>query len=422
MDIAGEIVEGVETEKPFTVVEAASDEFRAGRVITVAAGHWIHDSYTAFLSPLLIILKQKLGLTNAAAGQLAVFVQVGALAQPVIGGLADTFNPRYFVILAPAVTGMCMSLLGLGTNYLTLAAFLVVVGLSSACMHAVGPVLIARGSGKRLGAGMSIWMVGGEAGRFFGPVVLAAALPLLTLHRTPWLMIGGLITSLLLAFALPKNLGARRRAGQERASLRQVVAGKEAVVAVVVGFTIAQVFMSGALTTYLPLLLSGKGASFSQATISFALYQAAGVLGAFLGGTLSDRLGRRWMLLAAILPTTAFMAVFLSSLSQPAVGWARIPALMMLGLATLSITPVVMAVVQESFPENRALANGVYMAFSFLSQSAAVLILGAVGDRWGLSTSFAVSGIVPLAGLPLLAWVPTKGKPAGSGFGSKSDG
>jgi FSR family fosmidomycin resistance protein-like MFS transporter len=97
---------------------------------------------------------------------------------------------------------------------------------------------------------------------------------------------------------------------------------------------------------------------------------------------------------------------------EPAIGWARIPALMVLGLATLSITPVILALVQESFPENRALANGAYMAFSFLSQSVAVLILGAVGDRFGLPTSFAISGIVPLLGLPLLVLVPKKVRPS----------
>jgi len=412
VDIAGEIAEGVETAQPRPAA-AADEEFRAGRVVTIAAGHWIHDSYTAFLSPLLIVFKQNLGLTNAAAGLLAVFMQGGAVAQPLIGGLADTINPRFFVILAPAVTGMCMSMLGLSTTYVTLALFLLVVGLSSACLHAVGPALIANSSGKRVGTGMSIWMVGGEAGRFFGPVVLAAALPLLTLRHTPWLMIGGFITSLLLFLALPTNLATRKRTGQERTSLRQVIAGKGSVVAVVVGFTIGQVFMTGALTTYLPLLLSSKGATFTEATMAFAFYEATGVLGAFLGGTLSDRLGRRWMLLAAIVPTFIFMFVFLSTLAYPAIAWARIPALMVLGLATLSISPVILAIVQDGFPENRALANGAYMAMSFLSQSVAVLILGAVGDRFGLSTSFAVSATVPLFGLLLLGRVPGRVHRAG---------
>ncbi len=414
MDVAGELREGLGTEQPRASAEPVSEKFQAARVITIAAGHWIHDSYTAFLAPLLIIFKQNLGLTNAEAGLLSVFMQEASLAQPFIGGLADRFNVRFFVILAPAITGVCMSLLGLSTNYWTLAIFLTIVGISSACLHAVGPVLIGNVSGKQLGTGMSIWMVGGEAGRFFGPVVLATALPLLTLQRTPWLMIGGLITSVLLFFTLQDDPAARHRAKQKGLSLRQELAGKRKLVLVLLGFIVIHVFMSAALSTYLPLLLNSKGATFTQASIAFAVYQAAGVLGAFLGGTLSDKLGRRVMLLAAILPTTIFMFVLLGSLSQPSVAWTRVPALLVLGFSSLSITPVVMAVVQESFPKNRAMANGSYMALSFVIRSVVVVSLGGLGDRFGLSTSFAVSAIVPLIGLPLLIFLPNRSQRSGT--------
>jgi FSR family fosmidomycin resistance protein-like MFS transporter len=68
-----------------------------------------------------------------------------------------------------------------------------------------------------------------------------------------------------------------------------------------------------------------------------------------------------------------------------------------------------MALVQESYPENRAMANGLYMALSFVIRSGAVVALGAVGDLAGLRTAFAVSAIVPLLGLPLLLLLPRRG-------------
>jgi FSR family fosmidomycin resistance protein-like MFS transporter len=131
--------------------------FEGGRVSTIAAGHWVHDSYTAFLAPLLIVFKQSFGLSNTEAGLLSVFMQEASLLQPVIGGVADRFHARYFVILAPMVTGIAMSLLGVAPSYLALALLLTITGLSSACIHAVGPVMTGNVSGKRLGMGMSIW-------------------------------------------------------------------------------------------------------------------------------------------------------------------------------------------------------------------------------------------------------------------------
>ncbi len=81
---------------------------------------------------------------------------------------------------------------------------------------------------------------------------------------------------------------------------------------------------------------------------------------------------------------------------------------MLLGLTSLSITPVIMALVQESFPHNRALANGFYMALSFVFRSIVVIAVGRVGDIWGLRTAFAIAAVVPLIALPLLRWLPAR--------------
>ena len=56
-----------------------------------------------------------------------------------------------------------------------------------------------------------------------------------------------------------------------------------------------------------------------------------------------------------------------------------------MGSTALSVTPVIMALVQEGLPENRALANGVYVSFGFLLNSAVVVVLGAMGGLFGLA-------------------------------------
>jgi len=72
--------------------------------------------------------------------------------------------------------------------------------------------------------------------------------------------------------------------------------------------------------------------------------------------------------------------------------------------------PVLMALVQESFPENRALANGVYMAVSFVIQSGAVVIMGAIGDLFGLRLAYTASAVILLAGVPLVLLLPARAK------------
>lgn len=382
------------------------DRFDGGRVGTIAASHGIHDSYTAFLAPMLIVFKETMGLSNTQAGLLSVFMQEASLLQPVIGGVADRFAARYFVILAPAITAIAMSLLGVANSYVALAVLLTVAGLSSACIHAVGPVMAGNVSGKKLGLGMSLWMVGGETGRFIGPLVIGAFIPFAGRDNMPWLMLGGLLTSAVLFFALPADRRSAQGLARRGASLREELRGKEQMLLPLIGIMIVHVILSASLVTYLPVMLHDAGESFWLASVSLSVLQLAGVVGAFFGGTLSDRLGRRLMIFIAIFPASLLMFAFLA-----VSGWLRFPLLVLLGLTSLSITPVIMALVQESFPNNRTMANGLYMALSFVFRSIVVLLVGWMGDTWGLRTAFAVAAVVPLLALPLLKWLPGR-KPA----------
>jgi FSR family fosmidomycin resistance protein-like MFS transporter len=154
---------------------------------------------------------------------------------------------------------------------------------------------------------------------------------------------------------------------------------------------------------YLPTFLREEGAALWLASISLSVLEAAGIVGALLGGSLSDRLGRKTVLFGSLLvtPLLTFAFLFVD-------GWLRYPLLLGLGLFALSVVPVIMAMVQESFPENRAFANGVYMALSFVVGSIAVVAVGAMGDRLGLTNAFAISAILTLLGLPFVLKLPTR--------------
>ena len=286
--------------------------FHLGRVSIVALGHGIHDSYTAFLAPMLIVFKQTLGLNNAQVGLLAVFMTVADLLEPFIGSVADRRGARYFVALAPLVTGVIMSVIGLSSSYLTVAVLLVVVGLSSASLHAVGPVMAGNASGKRLGLGMSLWGVGGEAGRFAGPLAIGLMLKNGNLPNVPWLMIGGIVATIALLVSLRDKPGssAAAPAAAPKVVLRDVVRGHGKQLVPIVVAVIMHVMMSTALQTYLPLLLNEEGESIWFASVALSVLQAAGVAGALLGGTLSDRLGRRRVLFGAFVPTSLLMLIF----------------------------------------------------------------------------------------------------------------
>lgn len=392
------------TPDPITDLLPANDSerFQASRVLAVSAGHAIHDTYTAFLAPLLPTLVDKMALSIKAAGLLSVFLQLPSILQPVLGYLADRINLRPLVVLAPAVTATMMSLLGVAPHYAILAVLLTVAGASSATLHAVGPVMVGNVSGHDLGQGMGIWMVGGELGRFLGPIIITSAVELASLDGAPWLMVGGIVTSIMLYARLRDVPGRSSNSGQELPVL-QALRSMVPLLAPLTGIVIARSFMSSALTTYLPLYMRDGGSSNWLAGISLTVLEFAGVAGAFLGGSLSDRLSRRLVMAISMLATPLLMLIFVS-----VSGWLQFLLLLGLGLTGLSVTPVIMALVQESFPENRALANGIYMAMSFLLRSVVVLIVGALGDEFGIRWAFIASALIPLLGLPFIYLIPER--------------
>ena len=175
-------------------------EFKTQGVVTVSIAHAVHDTYTGFFPALLPLLIDRFSMNNTAAGILSIFMRFPSLLQPIIGRLADRKNLRIFIIIAPAITGSAMSLLTISPNYGFLVFLLVLAGISTSFLHALGPVIGSKFSGDQLGKGMSIWMVGGELGRALGPLVTVTALGYLTMEKFPWVMMAGLFTSVMLYF------------------------------------------------------------------------------------------------------------------------------------------------------------------------------------------------------------------------------
>ena len=154
-------------------------EFQKGSVLLLSLCHFIHDIYSSFLAPLLPFIIEKFSLSLTQAGLLSTVMQVPALLNPLIGKLADRVSVRYFIILAPAMTAIPMSLLAVAPNYVVLLALLFVAGISVSLFHVPAPVMVYRVSGGKTGRGMSFYMTGGEFARTLGPIAIIGAVSLL---------------------------------------------------------------------------------------------------------------------------------------------------------------------------------------------------------------------------------------------------
>ena len=379
-----------------------SKEFQTREVLTIASGHFVHDSFTAFVPPLLPLIREKFAADYAAIGGLAIFLQFPSLLQPFIGHAADRISLRYFIILAPGLTASLCSFLGLANSYVLLGLLLFVVGVSSAIFHAPAPAMIGRISGNRLGTGMSIFMAAGELGRTVGPLVVIAAVSWFGLEGI-WR--GGAFGWLASMFLYWRLRGVSARPDQSRLlSLRQLLPAARKVYPPLMWIMASRVLMSISMTTYLPIFMQDvKGYEFEVAGLSLTLLEGAGVVGALTVGTASDWLGRRRILIVLFILAPMLFLGFLNSS-----GWLLFAFLLPLGFTMLSPTAVLLAVVQDSFRQNRALANGLFLMANFVIRSPALWLLGFTADRFGLSTAFLISGLIAFVGVPAVLRLPER--------------
>jgi MFS transporter, FSR family, fosmidomycin resistance protein len=374
-------------------------------VIVMALGHLVHDAFTSFLSPLLPLIIQKLSLSLTLAGGLAALQSLPSLINPVLGMVGDRVSLRWLAIIAPTTTAIAMSMIGVAPTYTMLAILLLVAGISSASWHVPSPVMVARSAGNRVGFGMSILMLGGELARTVGPLIAVAAVSLWGLEGMWRLIPLGVIASLIL-FWRTRNLEARHTSRPADSSWKDTWVELRRVVLPIAGIIGTRTFISVSLATYLPTLLTREGSTLLEAGSSFSLLMLAGALGSFATGTLSDRIGRKRVLVTVLTLGPLLMGVFLS-----VQGWLQLPVLFVMGLMALSTSPVLMAMVQESASNHPATANGLYMALEFVGGSIITVIVGALADRFGLREAFAIGAVIAICGVPFVFLLPKKSRP-----------
>ena len=379
------------------------EAFHTAEVVTVAAAHGAHDTYFSYLPTILPLLIKNLSLNTTQAGLLTVFSQVPNLLQPVIGHLADRKNLKMVVVLAPTLSGILITLVGVAPRFGVAALLLLLAGFSTAGFHSIAPGMVSARSGRKVGRGMGFFMVGGELGFGIGPLVVVATIGALTLRGLPWLMGLGMLASVILYFRLKSASTVRLSRAEAGLSVRQALIQMSGLMLPIMAITFITSFLNANIGYYLPTFLSSEGAAFALAGASLAVVELGGTVGVLLMGLFSDRLGQRNIALGGTLASAAFSIGFLQ-----AHDWLKILMLIGIGLSAFIANPAYLAMIQTRFTNNRSLANGVYMSSSFILRSLATVLVGMLADRFGMRPVFVGSSLVVLLSVPFILKLPKR--------------
>lgn len=372
--------------------------------------HLVNDFYSMIFPVFLFSLIKAFGLSNLEAG-IITFANVftSAIFQPTIGYYADLHQKRKAALMIGlALCAVSMAILGLSGNYgygMLLAAA-ILLGLAGSAYHPQSTNILAYFFPQSRGKASGIHGIGNALG--FVTVFLAGGLFIAALgwQQAAYVMIiPGILAALVAGFLFeePGSVGGR---GALKGISRPLV-----LLTVVNGFNM-MVFMG--FVSFIPTFYSRVGGlQIATASSLVALMLLPALATQPLGGILSDRMGRRNVILLAL--TIATIAVIAFGFAGFISSWAtwHIALMSVLGSAVFSfllfMSPVSMMFASElAVGERRGTTVGVVWGMSIAMGSLTPPLVGGLSDSFGYPVAFLSLAILSLAGLVLGLRLPRR--------------
>ncbi len=167
-----------------------------------------------------------------------------------------------------------------------------------------------------------------------------------------------------------------------------------------------QLYVSSLSSYYIFYLIDKFGVSTQAAQLYLFIFLAANAVGAFFGGPLGDRFGRKYVIWFSILGALPF------TLALPYAGLFGSAVLtVFIGLIISSATSSIIVFAQELMPHRFGMISGVFFGVAFGIGGLGAAVLGQVADHTGIAFVYQLCAFLPAIGL-LAVFLPKMPKHA----------
>jgi len=372
------------------------NQVQYSRIGILSLAHLLNDLYGNFLPqmlPFLVVLLPDFTATRAAI-IISAFTITSSLIQPLFGYFLDRQGKRWLVHMGTLWMAIMLSLTGIVQNYWLLVILAALAGLGTAAFHPMATSMVNALSGDRKAVLLSTFVAFGNFGFALSPLLLVPLFQTYGLQASIVTIIPGILVTILLFVFSPHSNVSNSTTPSLLVVINSLKSAARELIAIISVIAIRSLAYTGMLTI-LPLYFKSQNLSNIAGSHLLSIMLFAGAFGGILGGFISDYYGRKPLIVGSlVISTPLFFAFFYTQ------GVLSLIFLALAGAALFASFSVTVVAAQEVIPNNKALAAGLTMGFAGGIGGLAVIIIGRIGDIWGLSSAVFVLFLLPMvAGL-----------------------
>ncbi len=365
----------------------------------ISFSHFLNDTMQSLIPSVYPIFKESYALDFAQIGLITLAFQFTAsLLQPVVGHFTDRKAQPFSLSIGMGSTFFGLLLLSVAHQYLVILVAAALVGLGSAVFHPESARIARLASGGRYGFAQSVFQVGGNLGTSMGPLLAALIVVPFGQPSIAWFSSIAFLAIIILwriGLWYRPQIAARKftpaAPHPDAPDSRRV---RIALAVLVLLLFSKQLYTSSLSSYYIFYLIDKFGVSTQTAQIYLFIFLAANAVGAFFGGPLGDRFGRKYVIWFSILGALPF------TLALPYAGLVTGAVLtMFIGAIISSATSSIIVFAQELMPHRFGMISGVFFGVAFGFGGLGAALLGRVADHTGIAFVYQVCAFLPAIGL-----------------------
>lgn len=382
-------------------------------MVAIGVCHLINDSMQAVIPAIFPLLKQDLGLTFTQLGLISFVLNLFAsILQPVVGYVTDKKPMPYALPIGMISSFIGLTCVILADSYALLLVSVLFLGFGSAIFHPEGSRVSFLAAGNKRGLSQSIYQVGGNSGQALAPILSAFLILPYGIKAAAVVLVGTTIGIFILtrvASWYKKQLEQEKLTNVKKVLISSLppLTKKQVGIALTILFSIifARSFYTTNMTSfYVFYLMDEYGLTSRMGQIYIFLFMACGVIGTFFGGPLSDRIGRKNVILLSVVVPIPFCLLL------PHMPLAIVPPfLIIIGTLIMISFSVTVVYAQELVPSKIGTMAGLTVGLSFGMGAIASVLIGKILDETSLAFTMNLIAILTL--LLLVAFLLPKDVP-----------